>query len=200
MKKSNTGERIENNLSNKIHIAIFENSRFRNICIDNYASFSLSRWRIENCYPLCDNLKSYRNGILAVGGNNLSTRTEPNEDPSQIQQKISELNDGIQNLRHSASLVICTVLDRFSCGHLNMESFNKSLSNSNLPFFQLYHKVFKQMDFMPGGVLPKKTWQRECYKVVKENQFHLNMNLLILTLNTSLIDFYVFMLLWWNVS
>ena len=148
-----TAEFIYNNFvdDEAVHTAIVGDSIFDSICVKNCVAYSLFGGKVNQFYVLLDILAVYRNVILAVGGNNLTARNGPGEEPADVLEKVRALYSAIRNLANRPRVIVCTVLKR-NCTQFNIQRFNAQLSQSNLPFFKLHKEVHKSRSFLPDGV------------------------------------------------
>ena len=135
----------------ELHTVIVGDSIVDNICIDNCLTIPLSGGRVEEFYEILDTVKSYRNVILAVGGNNLSLYDAPGELPEIVIGKIRQLYNRIKCFPHRPKVIVSTVLKMLKANHHYIERYNSQLMNSEIWHFKLHQdvcsrKCFKQSD------------------------------------------------------
>ena len=143
LKKTEKGRNIEFILNNfqsrlELHTKIVGDSIVDNLCIDNCRTISLPGGRVEDVNEILDTVKSCRNVILAVGGNNLSSYNAPCELPEILIGKIRQLYNRIKCFPHRPKVIVQTVLKRFMANHFYIERYNSQLMNSGIWYFKLH--------------------------------------------------------------
>ena len=152
LKKPENGRSLEFILYNfqshlELHTVIVGGSIVDNLCIDNCLTISLSGGSVEEFYEILDTVKSYRNVILAVVGNNLSLYDAPGKLPEIVIGKILQLYNRIKCFPHRPKVIVSTVLKRSKANHHYIERYNSQLMNSEIWHFKLHQDVCSRKSF-----------------------------------------------------